>query len=236
MKRETPPAEASHGSPQESESFFTAHRREMYRALLDRNVELASLYRAAIRELGQPIEDGEQASQVALVCHAMREFMLGLPGVVSADVHKRGMDVTTLTQDLPDMADLNPNMVLDSPLQDVPVPNAIARQLALIIQAERDSTGRIRANARLLLTGDEGVDGPQVKTWIDTYRYFQSQAHWGRDSRQSPLPTMPQLDAKITLIDTLMQPRVLPFIEQRPRVEDLLRQINLPVAKEAPGV
>jgi hypothetical protein len=68
--------------------------------------------------------------------------------------------------------------------------------------------------------------------WIDTYRFFQSQAHWGRDSRRSPLPTATQLSAKITVVDTLMQPRVLPFIDQRPRVEDLLQEINRPVAEE----
>jgi len=234
MKRATP-AKTDPESPDGNESIFTAHRREMYVALLARDIELASLYRAAIRELDRPINEGEQASQVALVCHSMREFMLGLPGVVSAEVHKRGLDVTTLTKELPQLADLNPNMVLDSELQEVPIPNAIARQLGLIIQAERDTTNRIRMNARLLLTGDEGVDGPQVETWIKTYRYFQSQAHWSRDKRQSPLPSVSQLDAKITVVDTLMQPRVLPFIEQQPRVEELLQKINRPSGGAARG-
>jgi hypothetical protein len=230
MEAEKPPRSNSVlTSLANDETFFTQHRRAMYQALLERNVELAGMYRAAIRELDRAVESGEEASQVALVCHAMREFMGGLPGVVSPDVHARGDDVTTLTKALPRMAESYPDMALDSELRDVPVPNEIAQQLALIIQAERNIAGRIRANARLLLTGDEGVHGPQVKIWIDTYRYFQSRTHWARDGRKGALPSVEQLSGKITIVDDLMESRVMPFIDQRPSIEKLLEAINAPI-------
>jgi len=206
--------------------FFTEHRQELHRALVDRNVEIGGLYRGAIRELSRFIEPGEEASHVGLVCHSMRELMAGLPGIFSEEVRKRDGEADNLVRDLPELAAKYPDMDLELDQKEIPVPREIALRLRYIITSQREIAGRIRTNQRLLLTGDAGLDLKDVRTWNDLYRYFQGHAHWDRMYRSSPLPSDERLNSKIALVDGLMEPRVRPFLEGRPAVEELLRRLN----------
>jgi len=205
---------------------FTPRRRDLHQALARRSSEIAGLYRAALRELSRPVEPGEEASHVGLVCHSMRELMLGLPGVVSEEVRKREDDASTLAHQLPGIVNKYPDLDLNLELQEVPVPQELARHFKRMVDAEREAEGRIKANARLLLTGDAGLHSGDVSTWLDTYRYFQTRAHWDRGQRSKPLPSNRQLENKIVVVEDLMEPRVRPFLEGRPAIEQLLARIN----------
>jgi hypothetical protein len=218
-----------------ADAFFTERRRVLHRALAERSIEIAGLYRSAIRELSRPVEYGEDASHVGLICHSMREFMLGLPGVVSNEVRKRDHDASTLAHELPGIVNKYPDLDLNLELQDVPVPQELARQLRLIVDAEREADGRIKANARLLLTGDAGLHSSEVTTWLDAYRYFQGRAHWDRGQRSKPLPSDSRLNDKIALVEDLMEPRVRPFLEGRPTIDRLLARINGEIEGEVDG-
>jgi hypothetical protein len=193
---------------------------------MERNAEIGGLYRGALRELSRPVALGEEPSHVGLICHSMRELMGGLPGIFSEEVRKRDGDAEKLVHDLPKMAALHPDMDLELEQKEIPVPQEIARQLRLIISSQIDIAGRVRANQRLLLTGDARLHSKDVTTWNGLYRYFQGHTHWDRGYRSKPLPTDESLNNKIALVDDLMEPRVLPFLEGRSAVDDLLRLVN----------
>ncbi|KQO99688.1 hypothetical protein [Leifsonia sp. Leaf264] len=215
------------------ERFFTERRQGLYYALVERNAEIGGLYRSALRELSRAIEAGEQPSHVGLICHSMREFMGGLPGIFSAEVRKRDGDADKLVQDLPTMAAKYPDMDLELDQKEIPVPREIAGQLGRIIISQREIAGRIRANQRLLLTGDAGLHSRDISTWNGLYRFFQGHTHWDRGTRSKPLPTDERLNEKIALVDDLMEPRVRPFLEGRPAVDDLLKRLNGEGAQDA---
>ena len=184
--------------------FFMDRRQDLHRALVERDAEIGGLYRSALRELSRPVELGEEPSHVGMICHSMREFMGGLPGIFSEEVRKRDGNADKLVQDLPSMAALHPDMDLDLDQKEIPVPQEIARQLRFIIASQIEIAGRIRANQRLLLTGDAGLHSKDVATWNGLYRYFQGHTHWDRGRRSKPLPTDERLNDKIALVDDLM--------------------------------
>ncbi|MGN6325052.1 hypothetical protein [Pseudolysinimonas sp.] len=208
------------------EKYFTPRRRRLHAALLERSTEVAGLYRGAVRELSRTVAPGEVPSHINLVCHSMREFMGGLPGVFSAEIRKRDGDSDRLLRRLPTLAAKYPDMNLELDQTDVPVPRDLARHLNKLLLAQREIEGRTRANARLLLTGNADLHSKGVSLWLDVWGYFQSHTHWDRGSRTRPLPSDDKLDDKIALVDELMEPRVRPFIEGRPALDEFLRRIN----------
>lgn len=216
----------------EARNFFDARRQALLTALLERNAELASYYRAAICELARgPVPPEDHVAHVSAVCHSMRELMAGLPGVVSDDVRPRsGESSKDLLLKLPRIAAEFPNLDLNSELQDVPVPSKLAKAMHGIILASDGASGRNRAKVRLLLTGSPEIDSKQVKEWMILYKdFFVHFAHWDRGSRQHDLPSDKTLETNIRRIEDLMSPRVQQFIDQRPGVFAMLEEINTPL-------
>ena len=98
--------------------------------LKERSPKLAGAYQMALENLHRTAIDDCASARVSVVCHCMRELMIGLPAVMADDPEPRpDPSSNSLTQQLPELLAKHPDLDLGVDQDIVPVPKAVAQIL-----------------------------------------------------------------------------------------------------------
>jgi hypothetical protein len=163
-----------------------------------------------------------------MICHCMRELMIGLPAVMSDfSIPRPTPSSTFLMKQLPGLlaAHSDADLGLDQDL--VPVPRAVAQVLASLISTATREEGRNRANTAALVTGESDADHPAIAQWLDAYQFFLSWTHLDRNHDQErPLPSDEALLASLRVVEDVIEVRSALFFVNLHALEDLLAEIN----------
>jgi hypothetical protein len=197
-------------------------------ALEPRSPKLAGMYRTAQEILVTTASPGCESARISTICHCMRELMSGLPAVMSDfAIPRPNPSSASLMKQLPGLLTAHPDADLGLDQDLVPVPRAVARVLASLVSAVTQEEGRNRANTAALVTGESDADHPAIAQWLDAYQFFLSWTHLDRNhEQQRPLPENEALQAKIRVVEDVIEVRSALFFENLRAIEDLLAEIN----------
>lgn len=140
-----------------------------------RSPELASYYQSAIEQLQAPAVVGHERVRVSSICHAIREFINGLPTVIGESSSDR---IGPSSGDL--IKTLVPIDIEEGEEKLVWVPRKFALTADCAARAAKAEDERIRKDLVSLLSADTRTDHPLVSPWNKTRSYFVKWAHWGR--------------------------------------------------------
>lgn len=194
--------------------------------LIERSALHAGLYSIALRQLDVTASVGEESARVSVICHCLRELMLGAPDIlVDTPEPRPDPSSSALAESMPDVLAGNgsPDLRLDQDL--IPVPREIAAAFADLIDASSRERGRNQRNAASLVTGSADGSHPSIAEWRKAYRFFVKWAHV--DQHHSG--TLPEDDAIIghlRVVEDVIAVRVNLFFDNLAAVEDLLALAN----------
>jgi hypothetical protein len=197
-------------------------------ALANRSPKLAGMYRTALAILATTASPGCENARISMICHCMRELMIGLPAVMSDfSIPRPSPSSTSLMKQLPGLLAAHPDADLGLDQDLVPVPRVVAQVLASLISTATQEEGRNRANTAALVTGASDTDHPAIAQWLDAYQFFLSWTHLDRNHDQErPLPSDEALLASIRVVEDVVEVRSALFFENLHALEDLLAEIN----------
>ena len=116
--------------------------------LQDRSPKLAGVYRTAVRTLDSEPEPGCEAARVSVICHCLRELMVGLPPILAETAIPRpNPSSSSLLARLPGLLAKHPDLDLAADQDVLPVPKAVAIHLDSLVKncrggsAARPSSG-----------------------------------------------------------------------------------------------
>lgn len=205
-------------------------QRRVIKALEERNLKLAGLYRTALRNLESPADEGCEAARVSIICHCMRELMNGLPGLLADSAIPRPKPSSgSLMAKLPELLSDHPDVDLGSDQDIVPVPKAVAQALDSLISAVVKERGRNRSNAAALVTGGDDTRHPAIRQWMDAYEFFLGWAHLDRNDDDRELPGDGELVTVMRVVEDVVEVRTKAFFENLHSLEGLLAEINTPI-------
>lgn len=204
-------------------------------ALQDRSPRLAGIYRTALGALDTAAMEGCEPARVAVICHCMRELMLGLPAIMAdAAIPRLNPSSSALTKKLPKLLTKNAEVDLGADQDMVPVPKAVAHAIHLIITTAAKEQGRNRLIFAALVTGGEDGKHPAVEQWMDAYQFFVGWAHLDRNHNAGrQLPADVDLLANIRVVEDVIEARTAVFFENLKSLEGLLAEINAPAEEDA---
>jgi hypothetical protein len=216
---------------------WTPERRALDELICNRNPELASIYHCGIDLLDSTRVVGTERARIALICHAMRELVIGVPALLSDEIVKRsGTTSSSLVQRLASLTQDLPALDLSGDLSYVAVPRDIATHLASLIEVAQLESARSHANDALLVTRSSNQKSPAVKQWRDAREYFVEWAHWDRKSpaeaEQRVLPTDAEILERVVVAEDLIRVRLNGFFDSRHEIDDFLAEINAPLRPE----
>lgn len=194
--------------------------------LSQRSARHAGLYAAALRQLDASAIAGEESARVSVVCHCLREFMMGAPEfLVDAPEPRLRPSSSSLGGSLPDKmaASGNPDLRLDQDL--IPVPRKLAAAFADLIDTAVRERGRNRRNTASLVTGRADGSHPSVTEWMNTYQFFVKWAHADQHS-SGVLPDDDDIRAHLRVVEDVVSVRVNLFFDNLAAVEDILAAAN----------
>jgi hypothetical protein len=196
-------------------------------ALRERSARLAGIYCAALASLAMPAEEGYEAARISIVCHCMRELMMGLPAVMAEKTIPRSKPSSgSLVEKLPALLGSHPDLDLAVDQDLVPVPREVARAVLALVTAQVREVGRNRSNAASLITAGTDENHPAIGQWMQAYEFFVEWAHLDRLDEGRTLPTGEQVDENIRVVEDLIEVRAAAFFDNLHSVEDLLAKIN----------
>ncbi|MHB8187645.1 MAG: hypothetical protein ACYDDU_16530, partial [Dermatophilaceae bacterium] len=115
-------------------------------ALGERSEKLAGIYRSALGAFGIDAEEGYEAARISIVCHCMRELMIGLPAVMAEKTIPRPKPTSgSLVHKLPELLGSHPELDLALDQDLVPVPREVARAVLALVTAQVQEVGRNRS-------------------------------------------------------------------------------------------
>jgi hypothetical protein len=205
-------------------------RSSVIEALENRSQKLTGMYKTALTSLFSEPDPGCETARVSVICHCMRELMLGLPAamaVTNTSIQHREKSSGSQLQDLPRILADHPGTDLELDQDLVPVPRAVAHAFAALVSAATREDGRNRANTAALITGGSDASHPAIKQWTDAYNFFLGWAHLDRnqDSERS-LPSDQTLTANMRVVEDVIEVKTALFFENLHALEDLLTDIN----------
>ncbi|MEV0367356.1 hypothetical protein [Nocardia fusca] len=207
-------------------------QKRLAEAIEGRNPRLAGMYRTALRQLAAVPEPGCETARVSIICHCVRELMLGLTVTLSdIDIPRPNPSSGSLVGDLPDLLSRHPELDLSLDQDMVPVPKDVAQQLGALVAAATQERGRNKRLAAALTTGkDDNTKHPVVKQWSDTYAFFLGWTHLDRKHEQGgDLPTNESILAALRVVEDVIDVRTTVFFDNVHAIKDLLAKINAPV-------
>ena len=197
-------------------------------ALQDVSPKLASIYRAALSALAVTAAPGDEMARVSVICHCMRELMIGLPSVMTDSATPRPKpSATSLASRLPELLAEHPDLDLLVDQDLVPVPKQVARAGSELISTVAIERGLKRRNDAELLTGGSNTKHPVLKQWQETYEFFLRWAHLDRNrdnSRQLPVDDV--ILANIRVVEDVIEVRTAQFFDVLQSLQDLLDEAN----------
>jgi len=206
-----------------------ANRQErVFANLHDRSPRLAGVYRTALRALKAAPEAGCEVARVSVICHCMRELILGLPPVLTdSSIPRPDPSSGVLLAKLPRLLADHPDVDLNADQDVVPVPRELAAHLDTLIQTRTREDGRNRRNTAALVADDSAGEHPAIKQWQDAYRFFVRWAHLDRDDGSEPaLPSDKSIEGNIRVVEDVVEVRTAAFFENLHSLRDLLHEIN----------
>lgn len=187
-----------------------------------RSPELASYYESAIDQLQAPVAMGRERVRVSSICHAIREFINGLPSVMGESSSKRiGPSIGEMIRALDpiDLEEGEGNLVW-VPRKFASIADSAAR--AAIAEEER-----IRKDLVSLLSAETRSDHPLVAPWNKTRKWFVKWAHWDRSTdADRSIPTDIQILTQLRLVEDVVEARTVAFFDARHSIEDVLAIAN----------
>lgn len=202
-------------------------RHRVLDALRARSEKLAGMYHAALGALGTTPEQGHEVARISIVCHCMREVMMGLPAAMAEKTIPRPTRSSgSLVQKLPELLGSHPELDLALDQDLVPVPRAVSRAVLELVIAQTREVGRNRSNAASLITDGTDDNHPAIDQWMDAYSFFVAWAHLDQHDDGRTLPTDEQVTESIRVVEDVIEVRSAAFFENLHSVEDLLAQIN----------
>ena len=199
-------------------------------ALENRSTRLAGTYKTALDMVASEPRPGCESARISVICHCMRELMLGLPDVMSdsdSTVRRPDKSSASWLKELPGLLANHPDTDLTLDQDLVPVPRAVARALSSLIGAATQEEGRNRANTAALLTGGSDANHPVIKQWMDAYQFFVGWAHLDRDhERERSLPNDQKLAENMKVVEDVIEVRTALFFANLHALHDLLDEIN----------
>ncbi|MGA6205464.1 hypothetical protein ACPESR_11960 [Nocardia testacea] len=206
-------------------------QKRLAEAIEARNPRLAGMYRTALRQLAVIPEPGCETARVSIICHCVRELMLGLHGTLSdIDIPRPNPSSGSLVGQLPDLLSRHPELDLSLDQDMVPVPRNVAQKLGAIVTAATQEKGRNKRLAAALITGENDTKHPVVKQWTDTYNFFVGWTHLDRNHEQGrDLPGDESILAALRVVEDVIEVRTTVFFENVHAIKDLLAMINAPV-------
>jgi hypothetical protein len=196
-----------------------------------RNGRLAGMYRTALRQLASTPEPGCETARVSVICHCVRELMLGLPATLSdIDIRRPKPSSGSLVGQLPDLLSRHPDLDLSLDQDMVPVPKKVAQKLGALVTAATQERGRNKRLAAALITGDNDTKHPVVKQWGDTYEFFLGWTHLDRKHEAGgDLPIDETILRALRVVEDVVEVRTTLFFENVHAIKDLLAEINAAV-------
>lgn len=197
-------------------------------ALQNRNEKLAGLYSTALDILASEGTPSREAARISIICHCMRELMIGLPAVMSeSSIRRPDPSSVTLLRRLPGLLSAHPDADLGLDQDLVPVPRVVAQALTSLMRTVSQEEGRNRSNTAALVTGVPHTTHPVIEQWTKAYEFFVSWAHLDRNhDRPRPLPNDKTLLTNIRVVEDVIEVRSALFFENLHALEDLLAEIN----------
>lgn len=197
-------------------------------ALQNRNEKLAGLYSTALDILASQAIPSRKAARISIICHCMRELMIGLPAVMSeSSIRRPEPSSATLLRRLPRLLAAHPDADLGVDQDLVPVPRVVAEALTSLMSTASQEEARNRANTATLVTGLPQTKHPVIEQWTKAYEFFVGWTHLDRNhDRQRPLPNDKTLLANIRVVEDVIEVRSALFFENLHALEDLLAEIN----------
>jgi hypothetical protein len=197
-------------------------------ALQNRSPKLASMYSAALSALRSPAIPGGETARISVICHCMREVMIGLPSVMTDGAIERPKPSSgALTAKLPELLARHPDLDLAVDQDLVPVPKVVAHMLAELISTVASEQGRIRRNAAEIVTGGSDTKHPAIKQWTEAQRFFLNWTHIDRNhSQDRELPTDEVLLTNVRVVEDVIEVRSALFFENLQSLQDVLAEAN----------
>lgn len=208
---------------------LTERRAAVLAALGERSQKLACIYQMALETLSASPPDGCDSARIAVICHCIRELMNNLPTILAEEEFSPRLNPSSgsLTHKLPELLAQHSTVDLDADQDIIPVPNALAKSISLLIKTVSQENGRNIRNAAALITGGSDTKHPAVKQWNLTYDFFLGWTHLDRNHVGSrTLPSKEELVANIQVVEDVVMTRTAAFFENLHVIEDLLVEIN----------
>lgn len=196
-------------------------------AIAARSPKLAGLYRRALRELSCEALPGDENARVSVICHCVRELVIGLPAVLSEfDEERPHPSSGSLVSKLPKLISQHGvDLALDRDV--VPVPREVAQAFHLLVATATKEAGRNKRSAAALVTGGKDTEHPAVKQWDAAYRFLVGWAHLDRNHHQDRvLPTDQEIRDVLRVVEDVIDVRTTVFFENVAAIKDLLADIN----------
>jgi hypothetical protein len=196
-------------------------------AINAKSPKLAGMYRRALRELNSEAFPGDEVARVSVICHCVRELVIGLPAVLSDfDEPRPEPSSGSLVSKLPKLISRN-GVDLDLDQDVVPVPKEVAQIFHLLVATANREAGRNKRRAAALVTGGNDTKHPVVKQWDAAYQFLVGWAHLDRNHEQDrELPTDDDIRAVLRVIEDVIDVRTTVFFENVGAIKDLLADIN----------
>lgn len=222
-------------SEREVEAEVIERQQNIASVLKERSPRLAGTYRTALNALGDVADEDCESARVLIICHCMRELMLGLPAVVMDEAIPRPNPSSgALTRKLPELLRKNPEVDLGADQDMIPVPKNVAHAIGSIVTTAAQEDGRNRLIFAALVTGGKDGKHPAVKQWMDAYQFFLRWAHLDRNHTvDRPLPADSEMLANIRVVEDVIEVRTAAFFQNLKSLEGLLAEINAPAEEDA---
>lgn len=203
-------------------------RQNILDLLRDLSPRLAGIYRMALSALDSAPEEGCESARISVICHCMRELMMGLPAVLSEKAIPRPNPTSgVLTMKLPSLLEKHPGVDLTVDQDLVPVPKEVAQAIDRLISTASKENGRNRFNDTVLVTGADDSKHPAVDQWRAVYRFFVGWAHLDRNhASDRELPSDSVLLVNVRVVEDVIEVRTAAFFENLQALRGLLESIN----------
>lgn len=202
-------------------------QRRVADAITARSPKLAGMYRRALRELSCEPMPGDENARVSVICHCVRELVIGLPAVLSDFAEERPKpSSSSLVSKLPDLLSQHGvDLAVDGDI--VPVPQEVAQAFHNIVVTANKEVGRNKRSAAALVTGGSDTKHPVLKQWDKAYRFLVGWAHLDRNHDEDrELPTDQQIRDVLRVVEDVIDVRTTVFFENVGAIKGLLAEIN----------
>ena len=194
--------------------------------LSERSAVHGGLYSIAMRELETCHPDAVESARVSVICHCVRELMLGAIDMLVEIPEPRQMPSSTgLTSQILKISAKQGGLDLRADQDLVPVPRELATALADLIETRTRENGRNQRNVAALVTGNADDSHVSTKDWSKSYDFFLKWTHADRH-HANDLPDDSTIIRHLRVVEDVIEVRMNLFFENLAAVEDILALAN----------